>query len=410
MKGRAAPIAFRMWAVSSRFILTFFLARYLEPADVGLYGLLAATSAYVVYILGMDLYTYTTREVIESGPIEWRKKIVSHATFLACVLVVVLPALTILFVVGLLPWRVIVWFYLIAVTEHLVLEIDRLLVAMSDQLAASFVILIRQAVLPTLYIPLLILVPQTRQVTTLFAGWVVFNAIAIALGVLLIAQRSPSTGCATADWSWVRRGLIVASPFLAGTLCLRLIFTADRQIVAALANLDVLGAYTLSASIAAGLTSVLAIGVHQFSYPLLVKAASQRDLVSFRHGVRSLWYQTAVVVGLAFIGVLIFHNWIASRFGQPIYVEYAWLMPAAVGCIGVYNLSLVPHYALYALHADRIILITTIIALAGFAGAIMALVQAGLNVVVSVLSGVLAASVLLLVAKYAAYRTIAQRT
>jgi len=407
LQGRAArtvPVAFRLWALASRFLLVFFLAGFLPPAEVGLYGLVAAMVAYVVYLLGADMYTYTTREVIKSAPSSWRIKVTSHAAFLGCVSFIVLPALVLLFVTGLLPWEVAVWFYLIAITEHLGMELDRILVAMSDQLAASLVILVRQAALPTALIPLMIFLPATRHVEWLFIGWFCFNALAITLGVLLMLRRAPAPPRLVIEWRWVRHGVLVSIPFLIGTLCLRLIFTVDRQLVAVLADLDTLAVYTLAMSIAGGVSSVLAVGVHQFVYPQLVKSANERDQLTFRRDLRSLWVQTAIIAGTAFLGVLLLHNWIAGWFGHEIYVEYAWLLPIAVGVIAIYNLSLVPHYALYALHADRVILVTTVSALLGFAATISIALALGISAVLAVTIGVGAGSVILFGAKYLAYR------
>ncbi|HWK21379.1 MAG TPA: oligosaccharide flippase family protein [Microbacteriaceae bacterium] len=401
---RTVPVVFRFWALASRFLLVFFLARYLPPAEVGLYGLVAATIAYVVYVLGMDMYTYTTREVIKSEPTGWRKHLASHSAFLGCVAVVVVPLLALLFALGLLPWQVAVWFFLIAVSEHVGMEIDRLLVSMSDQFGASLVILVRQAALPTVAIPLLILVPGLRHLELVFTGWFVFNAIAILLGVCLLLRRAPASGRISIDWAWIRRGIAVSIPFLIGTLCLRLLFTADRQVVALLENLDVLAAYTLAMSIASGVSSVLAVGVHQFVYPRLVRSASQRDGRSFQSGVRSLWGQTIIVAAGSLLVVLVTYEWIATWFGHEIYVEYGWLLPVAVAVVGVYNLSLVPHFALYALHADRSILVVTIGAVLAFVAVVPLSLATGATVVVGVITAVGAASLVLFGGKYWAYR------
>lgn len=50
----------------SKFALVFVLAKFLESAEVGLYGLLVATIAFVVGALGFSFYTYSTRELIAS--------------------------------------------------------------------------------------------------------------------------------------------------------------------------------------------------------------------------------------------------------------------------------------------------------------------------------------------------------
>lgn len=406
---RIATTALRLWAVASRFLLVFFLARFLTPSDVGLYGLIVATASYALYVLGLDLYTYTTRDIISSSKIEWRSKLFTHSMILAAVGVVVAPLLLCLFVFGLLPWQVLGLFYAVAYSEHLSLEIDRALVAMSDQRSASIVVGIRQGLMPTLVVPLMGLVPATRNVETVLIAWALFNLVAVTFGLMKIVRGSTSSPIGFIGLPWVRRALLTALPFLLGTLSIRLLFTVDRQLVAVLENLEVLGAYTLAMTIAGGVTTVLAVGVHQFVYPSLVSSVSRNDLTEFRLGLRSLWLQTMVVVVVAMISVLLAYQWVVTWFDQPIYVEYAWLIPSAVAVISIYNASLVPHYALYALKADRMILMASLLALVAFAGVCVLLVCFTEDAVVSVLWSLLGASVTLFLVKWLAARKVSRR-
>ena len=57
----------RSLSLGSRFILLFVLARLLKPSDVGIYGLMTATIAFSVLVLGGDYYTYSQRELM-AGP------------------------------------------------------------------------------------------------------------------------------------------------------------------------------------------------------------------------------------------------------------------------------------------------------------------------------------------------------
>lgn len=406
---RIATVGFRLWALASRFLLIFFLALYLSPSDVGLYGLIAATVAYAVYFLGLDIYTFTTRSIIQAQPVSWRNKVCSHNIFLLIVLAVVSPILLGLFFLGLLPWEVAVWFYLILWSEHWGMEIDRLLVAMSNQFAASLIILIRQAALPTILIPLLFFVPATRSIELVFFGWSFFNVMAVLVGMYLVRKTAPAGPTHGVDWEWILRGSLVALPFLIGTLCLRLMFTADRQLVAIFSGLEVLGAYTLAMTVAGGVSSLISVGVHQFTYPRLVLSAGMQDLIQFRSVLSKLWRQTAIIVCVSFIVVVLFHQWVLSFLDDEVYQAFGWVMPAAVGAVGVYNLSLVPHNALYALHADRAILAITAISTAIYIIIVFMMLLLGVDAVNSVLLGLFVASCCLVLGKYGAYLYLVRR-
>jgi O-antigen/teichoic acid export membrane protein len=402
---RGLPVAFRLYALGSRFIFVFVLARYLLPADVGSYGLMTATVAYVVYALGMDMYTYTTREVIAAEPTSWRSHIASHFAFLALVACVVLPLAVLIFTAGLLPWGLIGWFYIVLVTEHVGYEVDRLLVAVARQFDASIVILIRQALLPTVMVPLLVFATFGRSLDLVFALWAGFNAVAIIVGVVFIIRRTRVEGSSfRIDWGWIGWGMRTSLPFLVGTLCLRFMFTADRQVVGAVDGLDVLAVYTLAMTVANGMGSVLSVGVHQFAYPNLVKKFSVGDHVGFARGMKTLWLQTIGIVVIVWLVVFFAGGIVTSVLREQIYVEYWWLVPTAVLTLGLFNFSMVPHYGLYAMRADRSILFTTIIGTAAFLGGGALGLVAGLPGAASALIGLTVASAWLLLGKYVSYR------
>lgn len=406
---RFAALALRLWTLATRFLLVFFLARYLAPSDVGLYGLLVATLGYVVYIMGMDMYTFTTREVLKSPSESWKSLTTSHVTFLSVVYIFVLPALLLLFVFGLLPWDVIYWFFALAITEHVSLEIDRMLVAMSDQFSASIVVFLRQAMLPTTIVPMMIFWPESRNLYFVLTLWVTFNGIAVLLGLTFILAKVRTGHASRPDWRWIRTGFTTSLAFLIGSLCLRVLFAADRQIVASFDGMETLGAYTFALSVGTGLSSTIAVAVHQFSYPRLVHAAHEKDRRKLEQGLFSMALQTGAISLTAILSVFFCKDLIVSWVGHGVYGEYSWLLLASVMVYALYNASLIPHYGLYALHGDRIILSSTVASLAIFAVAVAISLTLDTTAVVAVLIGLSAASLSLLISKQVGYRLLLNR-
>lgn len=396
---RLITTGLRLWTLALRFVFVFFLARYLVAEDVGLYGLLVATIAFVIYLLGMDLYTYTSREIVKAPFERWNTYVRSHSGFLACVYLVILPVLLMLFVVGLLPWQVAGWFYLISITEHIGYEIDRLLVAMSDQLGASLVIFARQAMLPTVLIPIIVFIPEMRRIDLVLGGWLIFNVVSLVLGIGLVRRNLRGSRPGRMDWAWVRKGLRVSLLFLIGSLSLRVLFTADRQLVAVLDGLDSLAAYTLAMSVGSGLSSVIAVSVHQFAYPRLVASYGSRDYGAFKQQLIGLTVQTLLIILAAALFVVLLGDHLITWVGGEIYSQFDWLLLASVGVMALFNLSMIPHYALYAMHQDRVILLSTLISVLIFACTVAATLYAGVAAVTSVVISLTFAFTCLLLVK-----------
>lgn len=394
---RLLPVSLRLSTLGLRFVLIFLLARYLPISDVGLYGLFTAAVSYVLYPLGFDFYTYSTRQIMRGDRGRWRTFVSSQMAFACLMFAILAPLLVLLFALGFLPWSLIIWFYILVPLEYVGLELDRLLIAMLDQAGASVVLFVGGALNPLTAIPLLALAPSTRHLSTVLATWTAYDALALVIGAALFLRHTRGTRTSRVDWQWIRVGMRAALPFLGGTLCLRALFTVDRGFVRAFGSLSTLGAYTFYISIGAGLTSVLYAGVQQFTYPQIIKAVHERDRTQFQHAVRSMLTQSAAVIVVIGVVAIAAEPLLLRFVGNDTYRHFAWLLPVVLGVIGVYNLSLVPHYALYALDADRVILKATIGSLAAFI--LVAATIAPINAVVGTILGIFAASSVLLIVK-----------
>src|SRR5690606_28781255 len=157
----------------------------------------------------------------------------------------VLPLLVVIFLQGWLPWRLAGGFFALLVIEHLAQELNRLLVAMSEQLLASVVLFLRSGLWAPVPLPLMWAVPESRQLGTVLTAWLAASSLAVLLGVVRLLQLDHASLSRPIDWLWLGRGLKVALPLLVGTLALRGVFTFDRYWVEHVAGLEVLGAYTL---------------------------------------------------------------------------------------------------------------------------------------------------------------------
>ena len=69
----------------SRVILFLFIAKYLEPNQVGLFGLVLASIYLSVYAVGLEFYVYSTRELLRYNKSNW-----GHFLKSQCVLHVIL--------------------------------------------------------------------------------------------------------------------------------------------------------------------------------------------------------------------------------------------------------------------------------------------------------------------------------
>lgn len=364
---RLVNLSLRAATLGSKFLLIFFLARFLEPAELGLYGLLVVTVGYSLYLLGFDFYTYTTRELLKRESAEWGGLLKSQIALSALLYAVFLPLLLLIFAKELLPWSLAPWFFALLILEHLSQELGRLLVAISRPLTASLVLFFRSGMWAVVVTCLMFMESGSRRLEFVLAGWTIGSGMAVALGLHAIHKMHMGGWQSSVDWRWIKSGLKVAIPFLVATLAIRGIFTADRYWFESLTSLQVLGAYVLFMGFANALMAFLDAAVFSFSYPALISAHAKDNHAAFQQSVRKLLLHTlAITVGFSAAALALIDP-ILSWMGRPLYVEYQFLFPWILLGTILYAVGMVPHYALYAQGHDRPIIGSHVASLPVFA-------------------------------------------
>lgn len=341
--------------LAMKFVLVLALAYFLTPVQVGVYGLVAASVTYALYVVTLDFYAYSAREVSARPPSDWAPILRAHAGVLGIGSAVALPLLLALFFGEVLPWTVLMWFLLLAYFEALGQELVRLLTAMGRPLLASLLVFLRGGAWPGVLVLVMWKFPATRDVDTVLMAWAIGSASACAIGALSILRMRLPGWSTKLGREWVRTGLRMALPFLLATLVLRSMFVLDRYLVRETVGPSVLGAYVLFAAIAFALLGLLEAGVFAFLGPPLIRSAADSDAANFKDLVRRMTRQTTVAcAGFAVISTPAVFG-VTALLPEEVYRENFEIYPVLMLAFSAYALSMVPHYVLYARRADRAI-------------------------------------------------------
>ena len=409
--GRFAPAAgsvlLRALTIASRFALLFGLARLLAPADVGLYGLIAGTVSFGMLVVGGEFYTYSQRELLSLPRERWSFVLQHQAVATLLLYAVLLPAQLILFWLDLLPGDWFLWYMVLLVLEHLAQELNRLLVTAGRPVTASAVLFVRTGLWIWVLLPLMWAAPASRGLSPVFTAWALGAAAAITVALAVVIRDIPGWRAWPVDWAWIRVGFRVGLLFLAATICNKAISTADRYLVQEFAGGDMLGAYVLYAGIAASITSLLDSAVFSFLYPRVVSTYQQGQAAEHRRTLRELALSAVSVSGVLAVLAAVLAPFALRWIGREVYLAQLpalWLLLVASVIQAV---GMVPHYALYARRADRMITVAHASALVVFLG-----VAAGLAAVVPFLAvawGLVAAMTWMAMFKLVSYRQLRAR-
>ena len=352
--------------LAARFLFIFFLAKYLDPASVGYYGLFAATVSYSLYFVGLDFYTYATREILKS-PNEQRGRLLKGQAALSGLLYILfLPIALVLLHYAEWPGTLFFWFFPILVLEHFNQEMSRLLGALSEQVAASIVLFIRQGTWALVVVALMTWNPSSRRLQNILAFWAVAGIAAAAAAVWKLRKLDMGGWRSAIDWHWIWRGVGVSAAFLLATLALRGIQIFDRYWLESLGGIEIVAAYVLYFGVAGTLLTFLDAGLFAFTYPVLIQLNHSQKTDFAHEKVRQMLGLTILLsAGFALMSWLLL-PYLLLWINNPVYSNainlYPWLLLAMI----VNAVGMVPHYALYARGHDRPIIQSHIVALICF--------------------------------------------
>ncbi len=363
---RLLNLGLRALTMICRLFLLLLLARLIEPGELGLFGLVAATIAFSLYFLGFDFYVHTARELVRHPQADWGGLVKSQIALTGLTYLLATPILVFLFAEKVLPLFLAPWLAVLMVLEHVNQELSRLFIAIGSPIVASLILFLRSGVWVLPLGILLLLNAEGLRLETVFLYWTFGGLLGAGFGAICLYRLELGGWSKRIDWHWIFRGLRIAIPFLAGTLCLRAIFTLDRYMFEAYLGLETLAAYVLFVGIAATLNSFLEAGVFAFLYPALVKHWGSKSAEAFRYTGRALLSQVVTVCIVFSAFALLILPFLLSWLDNEIYTDskdlFYWLLIAMM----LFVLSMIPHYSLYAQGLDKFIQLGHFLSLAVF--------------------------------------------
>jgi len=363
---RILNMLLRLATLASKFFLIFGLAYYLDPKEVGLYGVFFAAVSYSIYIIGFEFYVFSTRDIIPREKSEWGLVIKSHAAFVCTLYAISIPLICAIFVFDILPLRLVFWFFIILFFEHLAQEFNRLFVAASKQLIASMVLFIRSGLWGVVAIVLMYFDKELRSLEIVFVAWLICVMISCFFSFIMLFRLNLGGWKSAVDWKWVRKGVIIAFPFLLASLSTRGMFTFDRILMGEFSSLSVIGAYVLYVGMANALVSFLDAAVFVFTYPVLIKAFSEGDAVSFNDGMRKMVYQSTFVSIFFIVVAVLAVDPVLQLLGKSVYLENESIFYLLLTAMVLFVSGTIFQYGLYAQGKDKHIVYSSVSSLMVF--------------------------------------------
>ncbi|XHS02439.1 hypothetical protein ACFB49_40570 [Sphingomonas sp. DBB INV C78] len=347
------------------------LAKWTSPATVGVYALIMTVATLLVCLIGLELHSYTTREIVSCDDRgEQAYHLQSHFRIVLLMYGLSLPFAFCIFIwTGIGGHFSFALFALVLLGEALCQELGRYLIILSKLIASRFLQLLRSA----MWMPaavLLIAQPNTggsSPINSVLICWAIGTIVAAAFGLWHIRKLISPLQPFNAGWG--RQAFGITRNYFAVALLAQAQGYADRFIIQFTLGEAQVGLLSFYQSFANTLLAFVQTGVVAFLLPRLLQAVRQADDASATAIRRRMWLE-AIALALALsLGLIIAMPLALDQLHRP---EYAAVLPIFYALLFGNLLiiaGLVPHFQLYAERRDallmRISVITTLFAILG---------------------------------------------
>lgn len=393
---------FRVLTLGAKLLLSFFILKFISVADNGIYIIIAKTLTLSIVLLGLDFYTYSSRNILEGNKEEQGQKVRDQFIFYLLSYLVFLPLFLFIFTSKIISWEYLYWVYILLVLDHLSQELYRVLLVFKKPVIASALFFIKVGlwILP-LFTLWIFGGEQFRNIKTLLVFWTIFEFISIIFGLYFFKKLPFKINLKnTINWKWIKKGLLISLPFFIGTIASNVIEFSDIYMIKAhygkLGDTQngIYGFFVGMGNIVQMFVQAAILIV--FAPKLIESFTKDRKKYNILH--KQMAKQNILVSIAISIIVIIFLYPLVSFLEKTEITEHFNLIFILVGAKVLFNISMIYHYHLYVRHADKSIITTMILA---------AIANVLLNILLIPLYGIYGAAyatlisfVLILVLKY----------
>ena len=341
------------------------MAIWLEPSQVGLYALVAATLTLTTYFYGLDFQTFSMRELSTSDLAGARFRVRDQFSMLLIVYAVGSSITVVLLKqFGLAP-QLIALVVPMAAAQHATLEFYRILTRLGRTIAGAIVLLIRDAA----WVPVCLLtkfVTGELSLAGVLIFWLAGSLASVIYGGGLLLRWLPRSERRSIDLVWLVAGLRTGLRMLWGTLSVVALFSVDRMLFAKLASPDELGAYAFFALGCSSVQGLFETAILPSFWSPLLQATKEGDAHACREAELKL-DRACLIGGFAGGAVTVAGLTVLARIlPHPAYARNLYLLYYLAAAYSLLTLTNIPHYRLFAARRDSRIVAANVIAFAIF--------------------------------------------
>lgn len=341
-----------------KFLFIAILSKYVSIEDYGNYLLIATTITISIFVLGLDYYNFSIRNILKE------KIDVTSKIYNAFFLYFLVYSLFFLFGIILfdnisfIKKHGVLLIILLCITEHLNQEIYRLQIALKKILTANVIFFLRVFGWTTFFLIGLLFFKINITINDILILWFTSNLLAILINVLAVWKEILRINkIPKIDLNYLKSGLIVSVLFFIGTISLKSIEYINRYVVDIMLGSEKTGIFSFYSNFIMVIPVYINAIVISFELPAIIERAQEKNLMKyFKKFEKSLFVQIIIMSIIILIAIKPILVW----QGVELYSNHLYILFFLLLGVGLMNYSLCYHFFLYVKEQDKKILALTI--------------------------------------------------
>lgn len=342
----------RALVLLGKFAFIVALAKYTDTATVGIYALLVTTVSVAIYVIGLEIHTYTGREIVtERADGKGAVHVQSHLLTVTGVFLIALP-----FIWGFTTWLGLggrfsfLLFGVIVLLEVFGQELGRYLIMLSRPVAHNVLQFIRAAAWMPVPVALMISGDGGISVNAILWSWLGGAIAACLFGFWHIRTFLAPLHRFRLDW--LGKAFLSARHYFAVALLSQVQYYSDRFVVQYFMGENAVGVLSFYQSFANTMVAFVHTGVISVMLPRLLLAAKQEDFGAESRVRRSMFLWGVALAAAISVALAIGMPYVMRQMDKAAYLPalplfYILLFGNLLLVVGV-----VVHMSLYARRKD----------------------------------------------------------
>ena len=349
----------RLGGIGSKFIIITLMSKYFDVDVFGNYGLILSTITLLIFILGLDFYNFSIRDILKSSRLQENVNKVISSILLYIFTYIIFIFLGYFFlreITYIKPFIFLIIF--LGISEHLSQEIYRLLIGFKKVLLANILLFIRtfgwgSVIIFDYYYGNNITIEKILKL------WMFTNFLTILyVFVYVVFNNFKNILNYKININWIKKGMKISSFFFVATISLKLIEYANRYIVDYFMGEELAGIFLFYSNISILITVYVNTIVISFELPDLISFSNTTKIFQLlKNFKKNLLIHTV----LSSIFILLIIKPLLIWQDKEEFQNYLPLIYFFVFGVALMNYSLLYHFKLYIYHKDKSLLKSLVI-------------------------------------------------